>query len=163
MECETQELLTIARLPSRFFESFTGEVNIFKNPGISLMSFIISKAIRYERVLIPPEMEEIVNECWLFNGDGFVLKSIYEKLMQEAEKLLIEAHTANVPHKSLIKLIEQHADVLSTAVVEELMYGRNGYVADKDNRGLLLRQSLYMLQDYLVDLKYHLEQVPSKA
>ena len=83
-------LLAMSRLPDHFYpmiENLKGRDILYKNPGVSLRSFIIARCIRREIVELTGEMLQTAIICEEFSRSTNILAHIVEKLQKDADQL----------------------------------------------------------------------------
>lgn len=102
-------LLAISRLPDRFYAPIYGlkgkDVD-YKNPGVSLRSFIAAKCLRNEVAHVPDEMIETINECYEFSTNAEILGKIKDSLDAEAQDILmVMAELPRELHRKIEKFV----------------------------------------------------------
>jgi len=83
-------LLGMSRLPDHFYgliHNLKGRDELYKNPGVSLRSFIIARCIRQEIVELTGEMLENAELCEEFSRSTDVLASIVDHLLTSSAAL----------------------------------------------------------------------------
>jgi len=80
-------LLTMSRLPDHFYAmiyNLRGKDAIYKNPGVSLRSFVIAKCIRQEEIFLTGDMLNLVAECEEFSTNTQNISTIVSMLTKAA-------------------------------------------------------------------------------
>ena len=161
-------LLSITRIPKRFYAmvmGLEGREAVYHNPGASVQSYVVAKAINKEIMLVPPEMIEDVKECESFSTSKEVLAKINEALIKVATQL-INYVTEQPPERrgSLFKdvaKLHELANMIKTSF-DAFMSTQDTIAMHVDMSsmpGVMYKQSLFDMQDSVEDLSFKLERM----
>lgn len=153
---QVDRLLMLARFPERFYPlvyNLSGNDMLYKNPGVSVRSFVIARAIRYETVEIENEILAAVKECEKFSSDPKVISQIYKSLNESTVWLVTEIN--GLPNQVRVELINEVTELHTAAQAVKISFEALFSIQPEESStvdlttppGQMFKQSLYLLQD----------------
>lgn len=118
-------LASVSRLADHFYPMvycLEGRDVIYKNPGTSIRSFVITQ-IQHELVPVSDEMVQSIKECEEFTSSIMVVKTIVELLIAKAQELIPtlknEVEYATTLHKQAQIISTQFETIALQAAIDQ--------------------------------------------
>jgi hypothetical protein len=167
-------LLSLSTLPERFYalvHELVGKDIFYKNPGVALRSYIMSKCMRDEIVIIVEPQQTYVRECEEFSASKKILKVIIDSLVKSATETMIslssQKRTVQITLIRDITELQEHITNVTATYDAFLSIQPDGDKLDIFTMpGIKLRQALYDLQDKIgkiTDMLKNLNPEPGRA
>ncbi len=159
----TNYLLTISRLPERFFALVTGRESVYENPGVAVRSFVIAHALHKELVHCEGQLLESIFECTTFSTDKKILEQIMTSLMASATALVTEINgDADRPFSR--SMIGEIAELHEQGSLVKMSYDALMSIQQPDLPltidnlpGMTFRNALFEMQDKIGDITCQIE------
>lgn len=157
-------LLAMSRLPDHFYammENLSGRDAIYKNPGVSLRSFVIARCIRKEVVELYGEMLGTAILCEEFSRSPKVLAYITERLRKDALKLCDHIDQlipeAKIDFAMFILPLDEFSQVLKLSFDSFIMTQdpASNRVDISSQHGINLKCAMIDLQELIEDVQEH--------
>ena len=160
-------LISMSRLPDHFYAMINdlhGRDAEYKNPGVSLRSYIIAKCLRQEIIYLSGEMINIVTECEEFSTNSQTLSMIVTTLIKQA--LDLKAKFTTLSPKLHAYFANFSTPLSDRAQVVKLSFDAFIMTADptKDHvdimspQAIVLKTELFELQELINTLTYELSE-----
>lgn len=165
-------LLTMSRLPDHFFamvNGLKGRDAQYQNPGVSLRSFIVGKALRREVIQVDGEMITAVHECEEFSMSASVIAKIVELLLTEANDLVTTISTlAPELQKKFIKMVTELSECSQVAKMAfEAFILNQDPASDRveiiSMQGINLKEALFDLHEVIQRTNDWLSHTPTNS
>lgn len=165
-------LLAMSRLPDHFYpmmENLRGRDVIYKNPGVSLRSFVIARCIRREVVELTGEMLQTAIICEEFSRSTKVLAYIVDRLQKDADQLC-EVISQLIPDVRVDFVmftlpLSEFSQVLKLSFDSFIM--NQDPTSDKvdisSQHGINLKSTMIDLKELIDDVREHLNNAPHHA
>jgi len=160
-EYNVNYLLSISRLPDHFYsrlKGLSGKDAEYKNPGVSLRSFVIARCVRRDRTGVPADMVDIIKECEHFSNSGYTISQIVEWLITATTQILARVDT--LPAVQIAKL-QGHTKTINE-LVSAMKMSFDAFILSQDpskdyvdidsKQGIVLRSILFDLDVVIEDL-----------
>jgi hypothetical protein len=170
-------LLSMSRMPDHFYamvNSLQGRDTEYKNPGVSLRSYLVAKCLRQETVYISGELLDTIIECEEFSTNSKVLSTIVGTLIRKAEDLKSKFATLTpklhgyFAHFSKPLSDRAHAIKLIFDAFIMTSDPTKDHVDIMSPQAIVLKTEMFELQELISTLTYELSEAlapppPSKA
>ena len=160
LNCEVNYLLSVVRMPIHFYgmvNNLTGRDAIYRNPGISLRTFVIAKLIDHEMCTIAGDMFEVFKECERFTNSNEIFTKIIDMLLKNVVKLMNTAVDLSPEMQLKVAMRLNQMNDLSKKIVEAINEGKGG-------SDLALREMLFSLHEIILDTSWEIaDNVPTLA
>lgn len=172
---QVNTLLSISRLPDHFYalvNDLEGHDAEYKNPGVALRSYVVSHCLHREIIQIsdlPDAVLKDVIECEQFSTSGSTLSKIVEMLL--AATIDASMKIAALPpenYKQFITFIKPLSEIgqvvkMSFDAFILTQDPAKDYVDIMSMPGIMLKATLFDLQDLLDDVTFALADAPTSA
>ena len=158
-------LLSISRIPDHFYAMINdlhGRDAEYKNPGVSLRTYIVAKCLRQETVYLSGDILDVVIECEEFSTNSQVLSIIISTVISSTSAL-IEKITA-LPPKLHSYFARFNGQLSGRSQVVKISFDTfimiqdptKDYVDIMSPQAIKLKTELFELQELINTLTYEL-------
>jgi len=159
-------LLTISRLPDRFFaliNKLSGRDAEYLNPGVSVRSFVVGRCLRKELVLCEGQLLESIFECEQFSTNKKVLEKIMRSLLESATEIVNEIN--GTEDRAFARwLIPEIAALHELGTMVRLSYDSLMTIQEENEPltidhlpGMTFKNSLFDMQDKIEEIMNRVE------
>lgn len=165
-------LLSVSRVPRRFYAlimGLDGRDAIYKNPGVSLQSYVIARCVKNEITTLDPEMVECVRECESFGSSKEVLAKINEALISSATKLI--SFVSSLAPDKRSTFVQDVTQLHNLANIIKNTF--DAFISTQDAismhvdlasmSGITYKQAIFDMQDAVENLSFKLEHVTNPS
>lgn len=158
-------LLSMSRIPVRFYaliHKLSGKDAVYQNPGISVTSFVLARALRKEVVELEDQLVENFKMCVLFSTDRNILNQINESLIQASSGLVDQMSSLSQDQR--LRLLPDVQELHTLGQMIKMAYDSLLSIQVKDEiveinniPGVTYKQNIFDMQDKIEEVSQKLE------